>query len=105
MDTGVAIFPAHGAIAPADMARLAEERGHESLFFPEHTHILASRQSPWPDGGDLPRKYAHTFDLVLEAYEAAGFQRAVHWLPSAPRGPVERALDRFEQAVAELYGE
>jgi hypothetical protein len=42
---------------------------------------------------------------VLEAYEAAGFQRAVHWLPSAPRGPVERALDRFEQAIAELYGE
>ena len=39
MDTGVAIFPTHDAIAPADMARLAEERGHESLFFPEHTHI------------------------------------------------------------------
>ena len=65
MDTGEAIFPAHGAIAPADMARLAEERGHESLFFPEHTHIPASRQSPWPDGGDLPRKYAHTFDLFV----------------------------------------
>jgi hypothetical protein len=29
----------------------------------------------------------------------------VHWLPSAPRGPVERALDRYEAAVAELYGE
>ena len=43
MDTGVAIFPTHDAIAPADVARLAEERGHESLFFPEHTHIPASR--------------------------------------------------------------
>jgi hypothetical protein len=42
---------------------------------------------------------------VLEAYAEAGFQRAVHWLPSAPRGPVERALDRYEAAVAELYGE
>ena len=42
---------------------------------------------------------------VLEAYAAAGFQRAVHWLPSAPRGPVERALDRFEAAVAEFRGE
>jgi hypothetical protein len=29
----------------------------------------------------------------------------VHWLPSAPRGPVERALDRFETAVAEFRGE
>ena len=50
MDTGVAIFPTHDAIAPGDMARLAEERGHESLFFPEHTHIPADRQSPWPGG-------------------------------------------------------
>src|SRR6266704_4785792 len=65
MDTGVAIFPTHDAIAPADLARLAEERGHESLFFPEHTHIPASRQSPWPDGGELPRRYAHTFDLFV----------------------------------------
>jgi probable F420-dependent oxidoreductase len=275
MDTGVAIFPTHDAIAPAEVARLAEERGHESLFFPEHTHIPADRQSPWPGGPELPRKYAHTFDLfvaataavtvtsrlrvgsgiclvierdpittakevasvdylsggrfefgvgagwnreemanhgtdprrrmdllrerveamkaiwtqdeasyageyvkferiwswpkpaqrphppvliggngpgvvdrvlafgdawfpnygrsgildrvaelrsraerpvglmvmgipadakVLEEYAAAGFQRAVHWLPSAPRGPVERAMDRFEAAVAEFHG-
>jgi probable F420-dependent oxidoreductase len=275
MDTGVAIFPTHNAISPAAMARLAEEHGHESLFFPEHTHIPASRESPWPDGGELPSKYVHTFDLfvavtaavtassrlrvgsgicllverdpittakevasvdflsggrfefgvgagwnreemanhgtdprrrmailrerveamkaiwtqdeasysgehvafdriwswpkpaqrphppvlvggngpgvldrvlafgdawfpnhadglldraaelraradrpvdlmvmgvpadakVLEAYAAAGFNRAVHWLPSAPRGPVERALDRYEAAIAEWYGE
>jgi alkanesulfonate monooxygenase SsuD/methylene tetrahydromethanopterin reductase-like flavin-dependent oxidoreductase (luciferase family) len=65
MDTGVAIFPTHDAIAPADVARLAEERGHESLFFPEHTHIPASRESAWPGGGELPRKYAHTFDLFV----------------------------------------
>jgi probable F420-dependent oxidoreductase len=276
MEFGVAIFATHDAIAPADVARLAEERGHESLFFPEHTHIPASRQTPYPGGGKLPRRYAHTFDLfvavsaavtatsrlrvgsgiclvverdpiitakevasvdflsggrfefgigagwnreemadhgtdprrrmailrerveamkeiwtsgeasysgeyvsfdriwswpkpaqhphppvlvggngagvldrvlsfgdawfpnhepegildrakelraratrpaglmvmgvpadarVLEAYAAAGFQRAVHWLPSAPRGPVERALDRYEAAVAEVNGE
>ena len=258
------------------MARLAEERGHESLFFPEHSHIPASRESPYPGGGEMPRRYAHTFDLfvaltaaatatsrlrvgsgiclvierdpiitakevasvdylsggrfdfgvgagwnreemanhgtdprrrmailrerveamkaiwtcdeasyageyvrferiwswpkpvqrphppvlvggngpgvlervlsfgdawfpnhardgildraeelraradrpiglmvmgvpadakVLETYAAAGFQRVVHWLPSAPRGPVERALDKYEAAIAELYGE
>jgi probable F420-dependent oxidoreductase len=65
MDTGVAIFPTHDAIAPAEAARLAEERGHESLFFPEHTHIPASRQSPYPAGGELPRRYARTFDLFV----------------------------------------
>jgi hypothetical protein len=41
---------------------------------------------------------------VLETYARAGFERAVHWLPSASRGPVERALDRFEAAVAEFQG-
>jgi len=56
MDTGVAIFPTHDAIAPADMARLAEERGHESLFFPEHTHIPASRESAWPGPGGRRRR-------------------------------------------------
>ena len=43
--------------------------------------------------------------LLLEGYAAAGFERAVHWLPSAPRGPVERALDRYEAAIAEFNGE
>ena len=46
METGVAIFATHDAVAPAEVARLAEQRGHESLFFPEHTHIPASRQTP-----------------------------------------------------------
>ena len=65
METGVAIFPTHDAIAPADVARLAEERGLESLFFPEHTHIPASRESPYPGGPSLPRRYLHTYDLFV----------------------------------------
>jgi probable F420-dependent oxidoreductase len=71
METGVAIFPTHDTIAPADMARLAEERGHESLFFPEHTHIPASRETPYPAGTPLPRKYVHTYDLFVAATAAA----------------------------------
>ena len=70
MDTGVAIFPTHDAIAPADIARLAEERGHESLFFPEHTHIPAKRESPYRGGGPLPRRYVHTYDLFVAATAA-----------------------------------
>jgi hypothetical protein len=42
---------------------------------------------------------------VLEQYEQAGFQRVVHWLPSYPRGPVERALEEWESAIADLHGE
>jgi alkanesulfonate monooxygenase SsuD/methylene tetrahydromethanopterin reductase-like flavin-dependent oxidoreductase (luciferase family) len=65
MDTGVAMFPTSDAISPGALARFAEERGHESLFFPEHTHIPASRESPWPGGRELPGRYARTFDLVV----------------------------------------
>ena len=65
MDTGVAIFPTHDAITPADVARLAEEHGQSALFFPEHTHIPASRQTPYPGGKELPRRYVHTYDLFV----------------------------------------
>jgi probable F420-dependent oxidoreductase len=57
MEFGVAIFPTHDAIRPGDVARLAEERGQESRFFPQHTHN--------PSGRPLPRRYAHTFDLFV----------------------------------------
>lgn len=62
MQFGLAIFPAHDAIHPGVLAREAEARGFESLFFPEHTHIPTSRRSPYPAGGELPREYAHTYD-------------------------------------------
>jgi alkanesulfonate monooxygenase SsuD/methylene tetrahydromethanopterin reductase-like flavin-dependent oxidoreductase (luciferase family) len=41
---------------------------------------------------------------VLERCRDAGIARVAHWLPSANAGPVERALERFEDAVAELNG-
>ena len=42
---------------------------------------------------------------VLAAYQDAGADRVVRWLPAAQRGPVERELERFEDAVRELRGE
>ena len=71
METGVGFFATHDAIGPDSLARLVEERGHESLFFAEHTHIPASRASPYAGGGDLPRKYAHTYDLFVALTAAA----------------------------------
>jgi probable F420-dependent oxidoreductase len=71
MDFGIAMFPTHDAIDPGAMARLVEERGHESLFFPEHTHIPASRLSPYPGGDELPRRYSHTYDLFVALTAAA----------------------------------
>ncbi len=65
MEFGIACFATHDGVQPGALARLAEERGHESLFFPEHTHIPASRDTPYPAGGELPRKYSHTYDLFV----------------------------------------
>jgi probable F420-dependent oxidoreductase len=71
MDFGIGYFPTHDALGPGPIARLAEERGHESLFFAEHTHIPASRDSSYPGGGALPRKYIHTYDLFVALTAAA----------------------------------
>jgi probable F420-dependent oxidoreductase len=62
MDFGVAYFPTDESIEPAVLARLAEERGFESVFVTEHTHIPASRETPYPAGGELPREYWRIYD-------------------------------------------
>ncbi|HTX45600.1 MAG TPA: LLM class F420-dependent oxidoreductase [Solirubrobacteraceae bacterium] len=71
MDFGIGYFPTHDGLSPGEIARLSEERGFESLFFAEHTHIPASRESPYPAGGDLPAKYFHTYDLFVALTAAA----------------------------------
>ena len=59
---GVTMFPTDYSIQPVELARAVEERNLDSLFFPEHTHIPASRATPFPGGGDLPKMYWHTHD-------------------------------------------
>jgi probable F420-dependent oxidoreductase len=71
MDFGIGYFPTHDAVGPGTVARLVEEHGHESLFFAEHSHIPASRESPYPGGDALPRKYMHTYDLFVALTAAA----------------------------------
>src|SRR6201987_4169041 len=62
MRVGLFYFPTDYGIDIRELARAAEERGFESLFFPEHTHIPKSRRTPFPGGGALPRAYSHTDD-------------------------------------------
>ena len=71
MKFGVTMFPTEYAIDIRDLARALEERGFESLFVPEHTHIPTSRRSPWPGGGDLPEEYRHTLDPFAALAAAA----------------------------------
>ena len=76
MKVGLAMFPTHYAVPPAELGELAEQHGFESLFFPEHTHIPASRKTPYPGGGELPREYSHSYDpFVALSFAAAATER------------------------------
>jgi probable F420-dependent oxidoreductase len=73
MRFGIAVFCTDYSADPPTIGRLVEERGFESLFFPEHTHIPASRRTPYPRGGELPGEYSRTYDpfVGLTAVAAA----------------------------------
>jgi probable F420-dependent oxidoreductase len=71
MHVGLHMFPTDYAIHVGELAREAEQRGFESLFLPEHTHIPKSRRSPWPGGPTLPREYWHTHDPFVALATAA----------------------------------
>src|SRR5262245_34756381 len=71
MDIGVCIFATDYAIRIDELAKAAEDRGFESLFVPEHTHIPTSRRTAFPAGGELPKEYAHTFDPFVSLMAAA----------------------------------
>src|SRR6201995_5678552 len=77
MDFGVGYFPTHDGMRPGDIARRVEERGQSALYFAEHTHIPASRESEWSRGETLPQKYYHTYDLFVALTAASEATRSL----------------------------
>jgi probable F420-dependent oxidoreductase len=71
MDFGVSTFVTDDGIRPDVLGKALEERGFDSLFLAEHSHIPVSRESPYPGGGDLPRWYYRTLDPFLALTAAA----------------------------------
>lgn len=71
MKLGVFHFNTEYSIRADELAIAAEERGFESLWFPEHTHIPASRETQWPGRQPLPREYVHMSDPFVSAAAAA----------------------------------
>ena len=71
MKFGVTMFVTDYAIRVDELARALEERGFESLWLPEHTHIPVSRKTPWPGGPNLPKEYWHTLDPFIALATAA----------------------------------
>jgi probable F420-dependent oxidoreductase len=68
---GASMFFTDYSMSPAALARALEERGFDSVWAPEHSHIPTSRRSPWPGGPDLPKRYYDTMDPFVTLTAAA----------------------------------
>jgi alkanesulfonate monooxygenase SsuD/methylene tetrahydromethanopterin reductase-like flavin-dependent oxidoreductase (luciferase family) len=62
MRYGVSTFATDEGIRPVALGKALEERGFDSLFLAEHTHIPLGHDRPYPGGGELPRRYYRTLD-------------------------------------------
>ena len=77
MLVGAFHFPTDYGIDVRELAQALVERGFDSLFVCEHTHIPVSRRSPYPSGGELPKRYSHTHDPFVALAFAAGATRTL----------------------------
>ena len=77
MKYGVTIFLTDSSISPAELAVAAEERGFESLWVPEHSHIPASRRTPFPGGGELPKMYYDVLEPFVALAAAASVTKTL----------------------------
>ena len=74
MKYGVMIFATDMAMDPGALAAAAEERGFESFWVPEHVHMPADRETPFPrsEDGSLPEQYYRLHDPFVALGAAAG---------------------------------
>ena len=77
MHFGVMMFVTEYSMSPPDLAIAAEERGFESIWIPEHSHIPTSRKSPFPGGGDLPKIYYDVMDPFVALGAAASVTKNI----------------------------
>jgi probable F420-dependent oxidoreductase len=76
MRVGVFYFNPDYGIDIGELAGALEERGFASLYVPEHTHIPTSRRTPFPGGGELPKRYSHIRDpFVALSFAAAATKK------------------------------
>jgi probable F420-dependent oxidoreductase len=77
MKFGVSMFFTDYSMGPVELATALEERGFESVWAPEHSHIPLSRTSPFPPGGDLPKKYFDVMDPFVTLAAAAAATKSL----------------------------
>jgi len=71
LNFGASMFFTDYSVPPGELGTALEERGFESVWAPEHSHIPLSRKTPFPAGGDLPKKYYDAMDPFVTLTMAA----------------------------------
>src|ERR1700757_4657233 len=77
MHIGVAMFFTDYSMTPQELAIAAEQRGFDSDWSPEHSHIPLSRKSAFPSGGELPKKYYDTMDPFVALMAVAAVTKKI----------------------------
>src|SRR5207237_8852839 len=101
MDFGVLMFMTDYAISAPALAEALEERGFESLWVPEHSHIPLSRKTPFPGGGDLPKQYYDAMDPFVMLSAAAAVTKRLK-LGTGVCLVIQRDTIQTAKAVASL---
>ena len=77
MKFGGAMFFTEYSMTAPELAAALEERGFDSVWAPEHSHIPVSRKTPFPGGGDLPKQYADAMDPFVVLAAAANATKTI----------------------------
>jgi probable F420-dependent oxidoreductase len=77
MKFGGAMFFTDYSMSAMELARALEERGFESVWAPEHSHIPLSRKTPYPGGGELPKEYYDAMDPFVVLAAASQVTRTI----------------------------
>lgn len=88
-------------LPPARLGRELEDRGFDSLWFGEHSHIPVSRATPYPAGGEMPDQYRRMMDPFLSLLLAATATDQLH-VGTGVALPLEHDLIDLAKTVATL---
>jgi probable F420-dependent oxidoreductase len=92
---GAAMFFTDYSMTPSELGTALEERGFESVWAPEHSHIPLSRKTPPAGGGELAKKYYDTMDpfvtLTMAAAATKNLKVATGVCLVAQRDPIQTA--------------
>ena len=88
-------------VRPDVLARALEDRGFDSLWIGEHSHIPASRRTPYPAGGEMPSPYSRMMDPFV-GLTLAATATTVLLLGTGVALPLEHDLFALAKSVATL---